>query len=270
MAKKNRPSSTLTAQEKARQMREAQKKSDQRTRNIIIAVVSVLVIAIIVAMILVIVNRPAAKDTAEGLPQQYAAGEPITVSAQGVGGLDPEVGDLYLYFDYTCAGCVNLDAAVGPFLTDAAQAGEFNFMLQPVITAGGPYNVAATAGAIVVAAEEPELFLEFHEALINYYAGLLTTQDSSAVADNETALGTVKAIAAQVGVSDQVIEEFDLSSAQKYLTESTNAWVARDVKGRESTASPELVFDNTKLQVSGSNGQELFESIQSGIAALGG
>lgn len=270
MAKKNRPASTLTAREKAQQMRDAQKKADQRTRNIIIAVVSVLVLAIIVAMILVIVNRPGAKDAAEGLPQQYAAGEPISISAQGVGGTDPEVGDLYLYFDYTCPGCVNVDAAVGPLLTDAARQGEFNFMLQPVITAGGPYNLAATGGAIVVAAEAPELFIDFHEALINYYLSILNGGDSSGVADAQTALQTVSAIAAQVGVPDQVIAEFDLNSAQQYLTEATNAWVSRKVEGRESTSTPEFVYHDTKLQISGNNGQELFESIQSGIAALGG
>ena len=143
-------------------------------------------------------------------------------------------------------------------------------MLQPVITAGGPYNLAATGGAIVVAAEAPELFIDFHEALINYYLSILNGGDSSGVADAQTALQTVSAIAAQVGVPDQVIAEFDLNSAQQYLTEATNAWVSRKVEGRESTSTPEFVYHDTKLQISGNNGQELFESIQSGIAALGG
>lgn len=89
-------------------MREAQAKSDQRTRNIIIALVVVLIAAIAIAIVFVVVNRPTPESAAEGLPEQFREGQPIVVSSEGVGVSNPDAEDLTFYFDYTCGACTSL------------------------------------------------------------------------------------------------------------------------------------------------------------------
>ncbi len=268
MAKKNVDAGSQTARQKAKQMRTKQAKADKRTRDLIIAIVTALALAIVVAIVVVIVNRPVAQAPSDALPEQFQQGEPIAVSSEGVGVTNPDVGDLYMYFDYTCAGCVTLDYAVGSYLTEAASDGEFNLMYQPVLTAGGPYNTAAAGASVLVAAYAPDSFIAFHKGLIDYYANALQTQDGSGVNTAEAALETVSEIARDTGVPEDVVATFNNEVGTAYLTASTNDWVAKEVNGRDRTASPELVYNGTKISPTGNDGAEMFASLQTQITEL--
>ena len=114
MAKKNASQVDGGTRDKAKQLREAQAKSDQRTRNIIIALVVVLIAAIAIAIVFVVVNRPTPESAAEGLPEQFREGQPIVVSSEGVGVSNPDAEDLTFYFDYTCGACTQLEMALRP------------------------------------------------------------------------------------------------------------------------------------------------------------
>lgn len=262
-----------TIQQKAKEMRQKQERAEKRTRAAIATVVSALVLAITVSITLIATSGSRQKGikehpSQESLPSQFQEGEPIAISSEGVGVSNPEVEDLYFYFDYTCPGCVSLDAEIGPILTEASQAGDFNFLLQPVVTAGGPFNVAATAGAVMVAAEEPESFIRFHEALINFYTNVLQSLNDSGVADPKTAMDTVSEIALQTGVSEDVVSEFSLELGQQYLDKATQNWLGREIKGQDSYSTPELVYKDTRLEVTGKDSVTILESIRNEILAL--
>ena len=250
--------------------KEKQGSTDKRVRLTLIGIISVLALALIVSIVWIASGKTDSEEPTlqNSLPQQYQNGEPIAISSQGIGVTNPDAEDLYFYFDYTCSGCVSLDDKVGPLLTDASQTGDFNLLLQPVVTSGGPFNVAATTGAVMVAAEEPELFIPFQEALINFYLNTLSNPYSASASDSDIALETVSSLASQVGISDEVIAKFNLDLGQKYLDMSTQNWISQDIKKRDSFATPEFVYKGTKINFSGDDAMQVFESITKEMSIL--
>lgn len=273
MADKKAPAESTDVRKKAQEMREAQRKSEIRTRNIIIAVVTVLVLAIAAAIVVIIVNRPTPENAAKGLPQEFRLAEPIAVSKDGVapGKVVSEKGDLDFYFDYTCAGCVATDYAIGQTLFDEAQKGQYRLVLRPVQTHNLPFNTAATAAALQVVVNEPEKFEELHTKMIAFVYGEMTVKPSGSTAiigDLKKSEEKVKEIAKESGVSDSVIAKFDSNTAEAYLFLSTNNWSTSQVEGRTQLSTPEFVYNKVQLALSGDNGEELMKSIHTQIADL--
>ena len=265
MAKKNASQVDGGTRDKAKQLREAQAKSDQRTRNIIIALVVVLIAAIAIAIVFVVVNRPTPESAAEGLPEQFREGQPIVVSSEGIGVSNPDAEDLTFYFDYTCGACTQLEMALRPHLTDTAQAGDYNLLMQPVITSGGAYNVAATAGALVVAAGAPDLFLEFQDALTDRFYEAATSEDTF-YQDLEASREQVAEIARGVGVSEDLIATFDTDAAQGYLTTATDTWVAADIQDRTQVATPEFVAHNKNITLTGDTAEAVIAELLTAVS----
>lgn len=273
MANKKAQAQSTDVRKKAQEMREAQRKSDIRTRNIIIGVVSLLVVAIVVAIVMIIVNRPTTEDAAKGLPEQFQAGQPIVVNTDGVsaGSTEPVGDQLAFYFDYTCGGCVALDSAVGPDLFAGAASGEITLALHPVMTHNAPFNLAATSAAIQVAATDPTNFTALHQAMIDFSYQSMVDQDTSVLNDLESSKTKVAEIAAQVGVPQSVIDSFDTNATQAYLQASNETWTALTVEGRSGRpASPEVVYAGTQLTPTGQTGAELYASLLSQMAELDG
>lgn len=264
MAKKN--AQVNSTRQKAQQMREAQAKADKRTRNIIITVVSILSVAVVGAVIALVLARPGAETG--GVPSSFEGGEPIVISAEGVGGLDPEAQDLTLYYDYSCSACAQLEVALAPNLTDGALEGEYNLLLQPVITVGMPFNEAATAAALTVAAKDPANFISLHEDMNAFFLGQLESQDGSIIQDLAQSEQAVADIARSVGVDEDIIAEFDSGGAANYLAESTKEWMASDVEDRENFATPEFVLDGKQYKLAGETAQEAYESLLAAISSM--
>ncbi len=269
MVNKKTQAKNDSVQQKAKQMREAQAKADRRTRNIIIGVVSVLVVAIIAAIIFVIVNRPDTEVAAEGLPEQFRNGEPIIVSSEGVGTAAEGVSTVDVYLDYTCSGCVSLETVIGADMTAAAQAGEFNIAYHPVMTHNSAFNTPATAASLAVAAGAPEMWNEFHDALIAVYFDAMNSDDGSLVQSLPKSAEKVVEVANQVGIPQEVIDTFDNEAVQSYLTETTNQWVSREVEGREQVSTPEMVYQDVQIQLTGQDAQQLMASLRSEIQRIG-
>ena len=260
MAKKGSASADAT-REKAKQMRETQAKADQRARNLVIALVAALIVAIVVAVTLVVMNRPSAEQGGEGLPTQFDEGQPIVVSSAGIDTPTTSSPDLTLYFDYSCGACSQLEIALRPDLFDAAESGDFNLALQPVVTAGAPFNVAATAGALAVAAEVPDLFLQMHEGLIDYFFQAAMTDGDTAYRDLDESLEVVKEIATDMGVPQDVVDSFDPEAAASYLAMATKTWTSTKISGREGPATPEFVTNGAKVPLTGSTAAEVIEEL---------
>ncbi|MFZ1381749.1 MAG: DsbA family protein [Scrofimicrobium sp.] len=273
MAKNKAQAQSTDVRKKAQDMREAQRKADVRTRNIIIGVVSLLVVAIAVAIVMIIVNRPSAEQSAQGLPEEFRNGEPIVVNTQGVSaGPTEQVDDqLAFYFDYTCGGCVALDSAVGPDLFEGASAGDLTLALHPVMTHNAPFNLAATSAAIQVAASDPTNFAALHQALIEFSYQSMVDQDTSVLNDLENSKTKVAEIAAQVGIPQAVIDSFDTDAGQAYLDATSAAWRTTEAEGRgEGLSSPEMVYNKVQLTPAGQTGTEIYQSILSQMAEISG
>lgn len=267
MAKKNAARSNDATREKAKQLRAAQEASDRRTRNIIIASVAVLLVLIIAAIVLVVVNRPTPEKAASTLPAEFQDGAPIVISSQGVGVSNPDAEDLTLYFDYTCGACAQLEVALSPQLIDDAEAGEYNLLLQPVVTSGHPYLYAATSGILVVAAEDPENFRAFHDSLVQFYYDSAVAGDKSVYDNLEASEKKVAELAAEVGVPADLISTFSTDAATAYLQLATSTWVGADIEGRTQTATPQIVVAGAEVSPQGSTGDEVMAELLAAVAA---
>ncbi len=271
MVKKKQSAAERDVRLKAAAMREAQAKAEKRTRNIIIGVVSVLILAIVAAIIYIIASKPGRGGAADGVPAEFDAGQGISISADGVSSSTGSgENDLDFYFDYTCGGCLMTDSTVGPYLFEGAEAGDFTFVMHPVLTSAGAYNTAATAAAIVVAAEDPAKFQAVHEAMIAFALESMLAQETEVLVNLDASKEEVARIATEQGVDESLIASFDTDAAQSYLEASSNNWMTREVEGRDRVASPEFVYRSTKIAAQGDDGEQMYSSLLAAMSELGG
>ena len=236
-------------------------KTDKHIRNTIIVIPIALVIVIVAVTFAIINMKPNQDGTPnEALPTQYQQGEGILIGQN-----NPDAPNLDLYFDYTCPGCVYVETAINPTLIEATRNGEINYVLHPVITASGPFNVAATAAMLAVADQDPEALVDLQDALTLRYLEVLETGDLTGTNTAEEASATVANIARKLEISDQIIDTFNADAAQQYLQTATNKWVALEVDGRENTATPELVYEGHQIQLSGTTPQEMVDAVKEQI-----
>jgi len=279
MAKKS-AATTDAARLKAQQMREEQARKDRRTRNTIIGVVVVLIVAIIVAVVLVIVNdrnnQEAAQSEQSGnaaaLLGPYAGGDPVLLGPDGVGSTDPSLPTLTEYFDYTCHVCAAVDTAAGPQISEMAQSGEFNIAYQPVTTVGMDFQKPATTASLIVAQKDPEHWTAFHHALLSYFNDRYTAGDGTVIEDLDKSFSQVKTIAADAGVSQDVIDTFTEDAVTNYLATTTAAWTNLLPSGRDpqNFGTPEFVRDGTTvIPLTGTSADQIVQSITSGMSAAG-
>lgn len=268
MAKKS-SNKDASAREKAKAMREAQKKADRRTRNTIIGVVVIIAVAIIVALVWTVSasKHEASQSGGSDIPATYANGEPIVVSDKGVGVRDDSAPDLDMYYSYTCHWCTYLETRIGDNLYGGAENGEYNLVLHPVATATMAFQGPATSAALIVAADDPQNFLKFHEALIDYFNEQYTAQDPSVIDNASASVKQVAEIAKSVGIPQDIIDKFG-TEANTYLEASTQAWKDRDVKDRgNSLGTPELIYNDSVVPWSQGEPAEIWQQIEAGMKA---
>lgn len=256
---------------KAQRLREAQAKADRRTRSIIISIVVIVVIAVIATVAIVIGNQVSRRNEAMSADPtaalgQYATGEPILYSHLGVGVKDEALPTLTEYFDYSCHACADIDVLIGREVTAGADRGEYNLAIQPVTTVGMSYEFPATSASLLVAQKEPEHWIGFHHALLEYFASQFNAGKGSVIQDLDKSWEQVKTIAKEQGVSDALIAEFPVNVVDAYLEASTRAWREAPVQGRESLGTPEFVKDGTtRITLSGSSAEEVLSVIRTGM-----
>lgn len=271
MANKRSGKQTGSVQQKAKAMREAQQKADRRTRNIVISVVAILSVAILAAVAFVIMRTPSEEGGVEGLDghlAQFAEGQPISVSAEGIMGKDPEAQDVHLYFSYSCGACASLEMTMAPYLTDGAEAGEYNLLIHPVVTSPMAFTPVATGAALAVAAEAPEQFVDFQLALADFFLTEGSTGDMSVLQDEAASSDAVAEVALAVGVPQEVVDNFSPSVGERYLEVAQEKWLEDDVEGRDQHATPEFVIGNKHFSPTGESSEELYQSILDAVAAI--
>ena len=253
MAQKKKPA-VDPVRAKAAQMRQAQERADRRTRVIVISAVAAIVLAVVAAVGGVIWKQQAQVNAARNVDASdvlgiYADGRPVIVNGNGVvTEADPNLPTLTEYFDYTCHVCSDLDVAVGKDLTTWAAEGHYNLELQPVITVNMDYLKPATSASLIVAQKAPDKWVDFHHALLAYFASQYQASNGTVVQNLEASWKQVKTIAAEVGVPSDVIDTFPLNAAEDYLKASTTAWQNANYSGRNNgLGTPELIKDHSTV-----------------------
>lgn len=171
------------AREKARALREEQKKKDRRTRIFLqggIILASLVIIAIIA---LVIVNsiRPAgpgpanmASDGIQVSQGNVALETPALAAGQTPVANTPDTSkgvlDIQLYVDYLCPICGQFEKTNGDYIASLLDNGGATVEIHPIaildrLSQGTKYSTRATNAAACVANYSPNQFYDFHTLL---------------------------------------------------------------------------------------------------------
>jgi protein-disulfide isomerase len=171
------------AREKARILREEQKKKDRRTKILVQGGVILASLAIIAVVAVVIVNsiRPAgpgpANMASDGIqltqgfiatetPALQSDEEPVpNVRDEAAGTLD-----IQMYVDYLCPICGQFEETNGEYIGSLVENGNVTLEIHPIsildrLSQGTKYSTRAVNATACFANYEPNLFYDFHNAL---------------------------------------------------------------------------------------------------------
>lgn len=197
------------AREKARVLREEQKKKDKRTRLLLQGGIIVAAIAIIAIVAVVIVNgnKPAGPGplnmASDGIQinQGYVATETPALKA----GEDPVPNEraegelnITMFVDYLCPICGQFESTNGEYISSLLENGGTTVDIHPIsildrLSQGTKYSTRAANAASCVANYSPNQFYDFHNLLFANQPA----ENSSGLSDDELIALTVDA-----GVSD--------------------------------------------------------------------
>lgn len=171
------------AREKARLLREEQRKKDRRTRFILQGSVILALIAIVAIVAVVLVGSigpsgPGPKNMASDgiqLTQGAIATQTKALSAgedpiphkrdDGPGALD-----IQMYVDYLCPVCGQFEATNGEYISSLLENGKTTVEIHPIaildrLSQGTKYSTRATNATACVANYSPNQFYDFHNLL---------------------------------------------------------------------------------------------------------
>lgn len=272
---------------KAEAMRQAQKRREDRMRNIIIGIVSALIVLVIAAVAWVLMTREPGTNTDPAPPTATASAEAsestqtdestqpteapdsgevasFVISADGVGQEKEGVPTLEEYYDYSCHACADVSAILGQELEAQVENGTINMKLIPVNVVDMAFHPVATDAASKVYNSQPDKFVEFHQALLKFFKGEFDNAKGDVVQDTEASAEQVKKIAEEIGISDDIIATFDPAGADALLKANTSAWQSRQVEGREGLGTPEFVSNDKKIKLSGQSVDEYVKNLVEG------
>lgn len=199
------------AREKARILREQEAKRQRRNKILMIGGI-VVALALVVFAIMQLVGKDnvttgdytgsARPATLAHVTDDYG----IDVNGQGVAGKVVDgAGVLAIYSDYTCGGCIKLEAGYAQKYHKLASDGKLSVRLYPVSTLRNSISANATAAMFYIATYAPEQAWAFNDAVFERTGE--TVQKGGA---HPTA-ATFADIAAKVGVPKDVVNDLPAS-----------------------------------------------------------
>ena len=171
------------AREKARLLREEQKKKDRRTRFILQGSIILALLAIVAIVAVVLANSvgpsgPGPKNMAsDGI--QLTQGAIATPTKALKAGEDPIPNvrdeaagtlDIQMYVDYLCPICGDFEKTNGDYITSLLDNGKTTVEIHPIaildrLSQGSKYSTRAANAAACVANYSPNQFYDFHNLL---------------------------------------------------------------------------------------------------------
>ena len=256
----------------ALKLREEQQRVAKRQRTIAIGVGvgGVIVLAVLIWTILAqghpstladVALRPAGSTLSGGIP----------VGADGVAGstATPAAADavvVAVYSDYLCPICGVFEQTNGATLDELRQSGEIVVEYHPVsildrASGGTAYSTRSATAAALVAAEAPEAFVDFHNALFTNQP--VETSDTPYLTDTQLAdiartAGVPDAVAATIESGEYLGTQAD--AAGKPLDQTYVPWVLAATeqasKDLGQVGTPTIVIDGKVLDTKKYNWQE--------------
>ncbi len=256
----------------ALKLREQQQRTAKRQRTIAIAaaVGGVIVLAVLIWTILAQGSHPSTLADVALRPAGSTLSGGIPVGADGVAGntatpaADAVV--VAVYSDYLCPICGVFEQTNGATLDQLRQSGEIVVEYHPVsildrASGGTAYSTRSATAAALVAAEAPEAFVDFHNALFTNQP--VETSDTPYLTDTQLAdiartAGVPDAIAATIESGEYLGTQAD--AAGKPLDQTYVPWVLAATeqasKDLGQLGTPTIVIDGKVLDPKQYNWQE--------------
>lgn len=231
------------AREKARQLREGQKKKERRNRVLLQGGLILVSLAIVAAVTLVIISsiRPPAPGplnmasdgivigegmSVETTPALQAGEEPVASTPAGG---DPIA--IQIYVDYQCSLCQQFEATNAEQIANLVEQGVATVEYKPVAvldraSAGSRYSTRSANAAACVANYAPDSFYDVNAALLDQQP----EEQTEGLTDEQ-----LTALIADAGVSDERI-------AECITAEQFENWVAAATE--RATTDPDLEDEN--------------------------
>ena len=256
----------------ALKLREQQQRTAKRQRTIAIAVAvgGVIVLAVVIWTIFAQGNRSSVADVALRPAGSTLSGG-IPVGADGVAGstATPATADavvVAVYSDYLCPICGVFEQTNGATLDQLRQSGEIVVEYHPVSildrsSGGTAYSTRSATAAALVAAQAPEAFVDFHNALFTNQP--VETSDTPYLTDVQIAdlartVGVPDAVAATIESGEYLGTQAD--AAGKPLDQTYVPWVLAATeqasKDLGQLGTPTIVIDGKVLDTKQYNWQE--------------
>ena len=172
------------ARDKAKSLRDTQRKKDKRTRLLIqggVLVFFVAIVALIAVVLMNTINKPASAGPRNMLSDGILIGEDFV--AKPTAGLQPgqtpvvnerdsksDVISIELYIDYFCPVCGAFEKANGDQISAWVESGAatveiFPYAIMDSVSQGTKYSTRAANAAACVADESPDQYFAYHQVL---------------------------------------------------------------------------------------------------------
>jgi len=257
----------------ALKLREEQQRVAKRQRTIAIAaaVGGVIVLAVLIWTILAQGSHPSTLADVALRPAGSTLSGGIPVGADGVAGSTTTPAPagavvVAVYSDYLCPICGVFEQTNGATLDQLRQSGEIVVEYHPVSildrsSGGTAYSTRSATAAALVAAQAPEAFVDFHNALFTNQPA--ETSDTPYLTDAQIAeiartAGVPEAVAATIESGEYLGTQAD--AAGKPLDQSYVPWVLAATeqasKDLGQLGTPTIVIDGKVLDTKQYNWQE--------------
>lgn len=207
-------------------------------------------------------TQKATEEEAQSILGGYADGHPIVYNHKGVGEPDESLPTVDEYFDYSCSHCAQMSVIMGGSLAANAKEGKYNLAFHPVVTSGMIWNNYATTASIMVAENDPEHWLPFHEGLLSYLHEQAEKGQGAVFHDAGRSVEQIQRIATEVGVSADLVKRMNIDASEKYHQLSAKGW--------DGTSTPELRINGGEpLQFKSWEEPHSIEIVLNTVAATG-
>lgn len=250
------------AREKARILREEQRKKDRRTKVLLQGGIVLATLAIAAVVVLVIVNsiKPAgpgplnmASDgiqlTAGAVATETPALKPDEEPIPNERDEDSGVIDIQMYVDYLCPICGQFEAANGEYISSLLENGGATVEIHPIsildrLSQGTKYSTRATNAAACVANYSPNQFYDFHNLLFANQPA----ENTSGLSDDELIELTTQA---KVESADDIASCIKNQEFKAWVTNSTDRALNGPIPNSnvdKVTGTPTVIVNGLKYE----------------------
>lgn len=232
-----------------RQRREEQQRKDRRNLFLIVgAVIAVLVIlAVLVAWALGSGGSSDEGSKDFTISPSVSKERGFVLGKDGPGKATKGAPVVEMYYDYSCAHCVDFEHRAGEDVEADVEAGKYTLILHPVLTEALSYQYPATELAIRVYQDQPDKFFAVHNALAEKAYQLMVKRDIASLTKDPVA--TVQEVGRQVGVRKAILDSLSPSATQAELSTWSQAWLKTGLAPDDRYGTPMFVRDGKQLEI---------------------